>query len=92
MKKVTINNVDYEIIEDFNDGFNHSEVESKLTEYYSEYDYIFGDWAYNKLRLKGFCDKTNKNYRPLNDISNKDKYLKDNCAYGCKHFLLKKSV
>lgn len=92
MKKAMINGKEYELIEDFNSGFDLTEVEAKLTEYFDEFDYIFGDWSYGKLRLKGFCDKTNKNYRPLNDINNKDKYIKDNCAFGCKYFVLKKSV
>ena len=37
------------------------ELELKLTDYFDEFDYILGDWAYGKLRLKGFCNKKNKN-------------------------------
>jgi uncharacterized protein YutD len=92
MKKVTINEKDYTIEEDYNNGFNQSEVESKLTDYFDEYDYIFGDWAYGKLRLKGFCDPNNKLCNDINHIKNKEIYLKENCAFGCKYFLLKKSV
>lgn len=92
MKKVLINNKEYILEEDYNNGFDHSETESKLTDYFDEYDYIFGDWAYGKLRLKGFCDPSNKKCNDINHIKNKDKYLKDNCAFGCKYFLLKKSV
>jgi uncharacterized protein YutD len=92
MKKVTINEKEYSIEEDYNNGFDQSEVESKLTDYFDEYDYIFGDWAYGKLRLKGFCDPSNKLCNDINHIKNKDSYLKENCAFGCKYFLLKKSV
>ena len=92
MKKVIINNKEYEIIENFNEGFDITETESKLTEYFDDYDYIFGDWAYGKLRLKGFCDPKNPKYSNINNIENKDKYLKENCAFGCRYFLMKKSV
>lgn len=92
MKKATINNKEYIIEENYNDGFVLDEIESKLTDYFDEFDYIFGDWAYGKLRLKGFCNKDNKKCNDINNISNKDNYLKENCAFGCKYFLLKKSV
>lgn len=92
MKKVIINNKEYELIENFNEGFDQTETESKLTEYFDDYDYIFGDWAYGKLRLKGFCNPNNPKYSNINNIENKDKYLKENCAFGCRYFLMKKSV
>jgi uncharacterized protein YutD len=92
MKRHFINGKYYELVKDFNEGFDFAETESKLTDYFDEYDYIFGDWAYGKLRLKGFFDSTNQKKRDHNDISNMEHYLKENCAYGCRHFLLKKSV
>ncbi len=89
MKKIKLNDLDYELIED-NNGYNEEEIMSKTTDYFIPYDYIIGDWAYGKLRLKGFCDKKNKIYNKSNDISNKDTYIKENCAYGCRYFVLKK--
>ena len=49
-----------------------------------------GDFAYGKLRLKGFCNKDNSKFNKINDINNKEKYLEKECAYKCKYFLLKK--
>ena len=46
--------------------------------------------TYGKVRLKGFNDKQNKNYKPINDYRNIDTYLKDSCAYGCSYFIIKK--
>lgn len=92
MKSVTLNNIEYEILEDYKNGYDKEAVEEKLTEYFEPFDYILGDWAYGKLRLKGFCEKTNAIYRELNDIQNKDTYLKNECAYECKYFVLKKKV
>ncbi len=91
MKNVTINSIEYEIIEDYKNGYDKEAIEEKLTDYFEPFDYIVGDWAYGKLRLKGFCDKTNSIYRKMNDIQNKDTYLKNECAYECKYFVLKKT-
>ncbi len=92
MEKVIINNKEYEIIENHNQAFDKEEVTTKLTDFFDNYDYILGDWAYGKLRLKGFCTKGNKIYNKVNDINNKETYLKEHCAYGCKYFIMKKSV
>lgn len=81
---------EYKIIKDEKGCFDIEEVTSKCTEYFEDYDYIVGDYAYGKLRLKGFNNKQNKNFNNINDFSNVDKYIKENCAYGCKYFILEK--
>ena len=90
MKKVKIGPNEYEIIEDYKDGFDLEKTLEKYTDYFDNYDYIIGDWAYGKLRLKGFYDSKNKKCKKINDISNKEKYIKDQCAYECRYFVLKK--
>lgn len=90
MKIVKIKDQDYELIKDYKNGFEMEETESKLTEYFDGYDYILGDWSYGKLRLKGFCDKDNKIFKPINDIESADEYIKENCAYECRYFILKR--
>lgn len=92
MKNIILNNVKYELIKNVRDGYDSEEVELKATDYFVSFDYIVGDWAYGKLRLKGFNDKTNKNFKEINNIKNLEKYLKDNCAYNCRYFILKKYV
>ena len=89
-KQYVFNNLDYELITDYKSGFSQTDVEEKITEYFIDYDYIVGDWAYGKLRLKGFCDKGNSLYKDINDIKKLDKYIKDNCSYDCRYFVLKK--
>ncbi len=81
---------EYELIEDYNNAFNIEEFKEKCTEYFKDYDYIVGDISYGKLRLKGFNKKGNKNFKEINNYKNIEKYIKDNCAYGCKYFILKK--
>jgi uncharacterized protein YutD len=91
MKKVKINEVEYEIIKDVNDAIDKEVLAEKITDYFDDYDYIVGDWAYGKLRLKGFYDSSNKNCKKLNDISNLESYIENNCAYGCRWFQIKKN-
>ena len=88
--EITINNQVYEIVKNEKDAIDVELLKDKITDYYDSYDYILGDWAYGKVRLKGFNDKGNKNFKAINDYRNIDKYIKDYCAYGCRFFILKK--
>lgn len=90
MKKYVFDDINYELIKDYKNGFSSDDVKEKLTDYFYDYDYIFGDWSYGKLRLKGFCDKKNKMFKPLNDIDKVDYYIKNHCSYECRYFILKK--
>ena len=84
------NDLKYIIEKDDNNIFNYEDLKEIITPYFNDYDYILGDLAYNKIRLKGFCNNKNKLYKKINDIASLDSYLNDYCAYGCKWFLLKK--
>ena len=77
-------------MKDYKNGFEDDKVAEKLTDYFDDYDYILGDWSYGKLRLKGFNNKENKNYKPINDIEKVDEYIKKHCSYECRYFILKK--
>ena len=90
MKKYTYNDINYEIIKDYKNGFEDEPTKEKLTDYFIEYDYILGDWSYGKLRLKGFNNNQNKNFKPINDIDKVDDYIKNHFAYECRYFILKK--
>lgn len=90
MKKHVLNNQTYELIEDKEKSFDYDVLLTLWTDYFNSFDYIIGDWSYGKLRLKGFCNKKNKRYKKINDIKNKNKYLKEMCSYNCKFFILKK--
>ncbi len=90
MKEIIFNDEVYELVKNYRDGFNYEDIAEKVTDYFKDFDYIFGDWAYGKVRLKGFYKEDNKNVRNMNNIKNLDKYIKDNCAYDCRYFLLEK--
>ncbi len=81
---------EYKLIENYRDGYDDDMFKEKYTSYFENYDYIVGDIAYSKLRLKGFNKKTNKNFNKINDFKNVEKYIKNNCAYECKYFILEK--
>lgn len=90
MKKITINNVEYEVVKESDNSIDKEVLSEKITDYFDSFDYIVGDWAYGKLRLKGFYDSNNKKKKKINDIANLDSYIENKCAYGCKWFVLKK--
>lgn len=90
LKEYEFNNKKYIIEKDDNKIFDYETMKDLITSYFDDYDYIFADVAYNKLRLKGFCDKNNKLYKKNNDITTLDEYIKNYCAYNCKWLLLKK--
>lgn len=87
--EVIIDNKKYEVIKNEKDALDVSDLEGKITEYYDSFDYILGDYAYGKVRLKGFNDKNNKYFKPENDIQKVYDYIENYCAYGCKYFILK---
>ena len=80
----------YKLIKDYREGFDKDLFLEKYTSYYENYDYIVGDMAYSKLRLKGFNNKDNKSFNKINDYKNVDKYIKENCAYDCRYFILER--
>lgn len=90
MKNIIINNIKYIIEKDEFNIVDKGKLEEMITDYFDKFDYIFGDMAYDKLRLKGFCDSNNKDKTKINDIKFLDDYIENYCAYGCKWFLLKK--
>ena len=90
MKKIIVEGNEYELITNYRDAFNEEEFLNKCTDYFYDYDYIVGDIAYSKLRLKGFYDSKNKKVNKINDFNNLDSYLKNNCANDCRYFIVKK--
>lgn len=90
--KIEINGEIYQLVENYRDCFNLEEIQQKLNDvdYFNDFDYILGDYAYDKLRLKGFCKKNNKNMRNINDYNMIKDYIKEYCSYGCSYFILEK--
>lgn len=92
MKKYVFNNNEYELIKNFREGFEEETVKEKLTDYFEDYDYVVGDWAYSKLRLKGFYDNSNKKVKKINNYNLLEEYLNNNCAVNARYFVIKKII
>ncbi len=90
MKKIVLDNIEYEVIKDYKNAYNLEELKEKYTDYFYEFDYILGDYSYDKLRLKGFCKKDNKNFNEINDYGKVETYLKEYCSYECRYFIIEK--
>lgn len=90
MEKIELLDNKYELIRNDNECFKYEEIVGKATDYFKEYDYIFGDYAYEKVRLKGYYDSDNKKAKSINDIKNLEEYIENYCSYGANTFLLKK--
>ena len=90
MKKIKINDIEYEIIRNDADCIDLDVLKEKITDYFDDFDYIFGDYAYEKVRLKGFHDSKNKKAKSINNINMLDSYIENYCSYGAKVFLIKK--
>ena len=88
--EIVINEIKHKVVKNYREGFDEEEAKTRMTDYFEGYDYVFGDWAYGKLRLKGFYNKDNKKVNKINNIEDLDKYIKENCAYDCKYFLVEK--
>ena len=73
--ELEVNNNKYELIKNYKDGFDKEEFLNKCTDYFYDYDYIVGDIAYGKLRLKGFYDEKSKKVNKINNYKFVDNYL-----------------
>jgi uncharacterized protein YutD len=92
VKNIKLRDSEYEIIRNDDDCFDEELVNERIkeTDYFDNYDYILGDFAYGKVRLKGYYDENNKKKSKINDIKYVDDYIKDYCQSGSKIFIVKK--
>ncbi|MBQ6477690.1 MAG: YutD family protein [Bacilli bacterium] len=89
---VELRNQKYEIIRNDDECFDKEIVEDRIkeTDYFDDYDYILGDFAYDKVRLKGYYDTKNNKKTEINDFATIDDYIENYCQMGSKIFILKK--
>ncbi|WP_100400120.1 YutD family protein [Bacillus sp. FJAT-44742] len=87
---VSIQNQQYEVINDFRNGWNEEEFIGRYSEVLNKYDYIVGDWGHSQLRLRGFFEDTHKKATFDTKISTLDEYIYEYCNFGCAYFVLKK--
>lgn len=82
--------VEYKLIENHREAFDIEMMEHRFTDYLLKYDYIVGDIAYEKLRLRGFYDDGRKGVPIDMKISNLEDYLIEYCNFGCRYFVFER--
>jgi uncharacterized protein YutD len=87
---VSIQNINYELVEERGNGFNEEAFRSRYSEILTKYDFIVGDWGYGQLRLRGFFDDQNQKASFDTKISTVTEYLLEFCNFGCAYFIVKK--
>lgn len=80
----------YTLVMNYRDGFVFDEFHRLYQDYFEKYDYIVGDWAHDKLRLRGFFQVSQRNVPKDRTIDFLDDYLKEYCNFGCAYFVLAK--
>ena len=73
-KTILVDEVHYQIIEDYRNGFNIEAFNERYNDIFERYDYIVGDWGHEKLRLKGFFKHSHKLATPDRDIDYLQEY------------------
>ena len=75
----------YKVERNYRNAFNLETFQEKyIEECFDKYQYIFGDYSSNILRLKGFdTNPSSSSY-----YKNIDKFIDDSCAFGCPYFVL----
>ncbi|WP_042352223.1 YutD family protein [Bacillus massiliigorillae] len=87
---VTINNLQYEVVEDFRNGFNEEAFKARYSDILNKYDFVVGDWGYGQLRLRGFFEDQNQKASFDTKISTLSEYLYEFCNFGCPYFVVKR--
>ncbi|ARF18819.1 YutD family protein [Sporosarcina ureae] len=87
---IILESMQYEITEEFRDGFDEEALNERFSEVLLKYDYILGDWGYGQLRLKGFFEDRNSKSTYETKISTVQDYIYEYCNFGCAYFILKK--
>ena len=82
--------VEYKLIEEHKDAFDLEMMEERYTDYLLKYDYIVGDIAYEKLRLRGFYEDHRKGVPIDMKISNLEDYLIEYCSFGAAYFVFER--
>lgn len=88
---IEINNINYEVVKDYRNGFNEEAFRTRYSDILTRYDFIVGDWGYGQLRLRGFFEDDNPKATFDTKISTLTEYLYEYCNFGCAYFVVRKA-
>lgn len=87
---IQIKTQSYRIVEDYREGFQVDAFIEKYQDFFEKYDFIFGDWGHEQLRLRGFYQLGRRKVPFDQQINFLDDYIKEYCNFGCAYFLIGK--
>ncbi|MUG86412.1 DUF1027 domain-containing protein [Paenibacillus timonensis] len=80
----------YELIQNYREAWDPEAFKQRYSEVLDRYDYIIGDWGYEKLRLKGFLRDNHHKANRDTAYSGITDYINEYCNFGCAYFVLQK--
>lgn len=87
---VVVHGQQYEVIENYRNGWQAEAFRQRFVDILMRYDYIVGDWGYGQLRLRGFYENNRPKVNFDQKIASLPEYLQEYCNFGCPYFVLKK--
>jgi len=81
----------YELIQNYKNAWDAEAFKQRYSEVLDRYDYILGDWGYEKLRLKGFLRDNQPKANRDTAFSGITDYINEYCNFGCAYFVLQKT-
>ncbi len=87
---LTINGRRYSLLFNYQDGWRKDALADRYEQILDKYDYVVGDWGFEKLRLKGFYKDDRKQAAPDQKIGHLEDYLYEYCNFGCAYFVLER--
>ncbi|WP_330163532.1 YutD family protein [Paenibacillus woosongensis] len=81
----------YELIQNYKNAWDAEAFKQRYSEVLDRYDYILGDWGYEKLRLKGFLRDNHPKANRDTAFSGITDYINEYCNFGCAYFVLQKT-
>lgn len=87
---IEINGQQFELIEDYKNGWDIEVFKERYSEVLDRFDYIVGDWGYDQMRLKGFYHSGHAKVPKDSLIDSLRDYLHEYCNFGCAYFVIKR--
>ena len=89
-QELKIDQQTYLLVKDYREGFNFDAFYERYQEYFEKFDFIVGDWAHGKLRLRGFYQLYQRRVPKDQTIDYLEDYLREFCNFECAYFVLAK--
>lgn len=89
-EQVMIEDQVYQLILNYENAYDYEAFLNRYQDYFSKFDYIVADWAFQQLRLRGFYQIGTPKVAYDQRIDSLEDYLLEYCNFGAKYFVLAK--